>query len=139
MFRARAAGLLVSAVMRSRSARHISIGVHTTSKMWVFSVNNGTMLELGPLDDQAIIALRLINTLSLPDRKLRKGMVWDVGPYPRRGIPAPQGCEELAEGHSTSPTRKRSGCWPGPKSATTPAETPKPQRSPTRSDDRAGL
>ena len=90
--------------MRSRSARHISIGVHTTARLWVFSINNETMLELGPLDDQAIVASRLINTLSLPDRKLRKGMVWDVGPYPRRGMPAPpQGCEQLAEGPANSP------------------------------------
>ena len=96
--------VLASAAMRSRSARHISIGVHATAKMWVFSINNGTMLELGPLGDQAIVASRLINTLSLPDRTLRKDMVWDVGPYPRRGMPAPQqGCQELAEGPANSP------------------------------------
>ena len=63
--------------------RFVCVGVNDDTGVWAFSADGGPLLELG--EGIAVRTVRLMNTLALSDRKLRKNMIWDVGSRPRRG------------------------------------------------------
>ena len=83
--------------------RRVLIGVDDATGTLGFRVDGGALLELGPFEDSVHAVLRLANTCALSKRKLRKGMVWDIGPRPRRGVVIkPTEWHDLAQGDVSS-------------------------------------
>ena len=74
--------------------RHIALGVDEADGSWAFAIDGREPRVLGPERGSdmadALIPLRLINTLCLSDRQLDKGRVFDVGVRPRRGVRVPR-------------------------------------------------
>lgn len=84
---------------KQRGPRSIVIGVSDRERVWAISVDGAEPLVIGSVDSSpARLVADAMNTMELPDRALRWGLVWNAGHRPVQSHTIP--FDEFREIHS---------------------------------------